>query len=205
MQNLVSENTLPSSPDDFHPELPPGIRAALIEFVLREINRDFVNNAGQVIDEFVHQNPRLNSPTAFLLASQQIETQIKPYKSLPEKILSPMRITLNNALDLEKAGEVDAAAVLFEKLLSDSFPVFTPYERLRIIYTKQHYYDEAIRVCQKYIEVLKSIQEFDPGLRNLEHISKYENYVEKLKSKTGGISKKPTMYQLDKDKNIIKS
>lgn len=205
MQKSSKGEALPSSPEEFHPELPPGIRAALIEFVLREINRDFMFKAGEIVDEFIQQNPRLDRPTAFLWASDQIQKQIKPYQGMPERILSPMRITLSNALDLEKSGQADGAIVLFEKLVADSFPAFTPYERLRILYTRQHFYEDAIRVCQRYVEVLTAIQEFDLNFHYADFITKYEGYIEKLKQKTGGVSRKPKMLRFDKDKNIIES
>jgi|SRR6266545_148047 len=53
---------------------------------------------------------------------------------------------------LEKEGNVDAAIALYEANITAQFPGTHPYERLRIIYTKQKRWDDAIRVCRAYIQ-----------------------------------------------------
>lgn len=52
---------------------------------------------------------------------------------------------------LEREGRTDEAIALYEANLADQFIGTHPYERLRIIYTKRHDYQNAIRVCQAYL------------------------------------------------------
>jgi hypothetical protein len=42
---------------------------------------------------------------------------------------------------------------LYEANLADSFEGMRPYERLRLIYTRQRRYKDAIRVCQAYLDL----------------------------------------------------
>ena len=51
----------------------------------------------------------------------------------------------------EKEGQVDRAIRLYEANLTDGFEGMRPYERLRLIYTRQNRYQEAIRICQAYL------------------------------------------------------
>lgn len=53
----------------------------------------------------------------------------------------------------EKAGQVDEAIRLYEANLRDEFKGSHPYERLRIIYTEREDYENAIRVCEAYLEL----------------------------------------------------
>lgn len=55
---------------------------------------------------------------------------------------------------LEKEGKLDKAILLYEQNVSDLVDTPHPYTRLRIIYTKQKLYDEAIRVCIAYIDAM---------------------------------------------------
>ena len=57
-----------------------------------------------------------------------------------------------NGIALEKEGNVDAAIALYEANIYAQLPGTHPYERLRIIYTKQKRWDDAIRVCRAYIQ-----------------------------------------------------
>jgi hypothetical protein len=52
----------------------------------------------------------------------------------------------------EKAGDLDAAIALYEANVAAHFEGSHPYDRLRIIYTKQKRWDDAIRVCRAYIQ-----------------------------------------------------
>jgi hypothetical protein len=61
-----------------------------------------------------------------------------------------------DAIALEKAGLPDAAAVLYEANIKDQFDGSHPYERLRIIYSKQGKIEDALRVCKTYIESSKT-------------------------------------------------
>lgn len=55
-------------------------------------------------------------------------------------------------MTLEKSGDVEKAVDLYEANLKDRFDGSHPYDRLRIIYSRSNQYDDAIRVCQAYID-----------------------------------------------------
>jgi hypothetical protein len=57
-----------------------------------------------------------------------------------------------NGIALEKEGNIDAAIALYEANIAARFDGTHPYERLRIIYSKQKCWDDAIRVCRAYIQ-----------------------------------------------------
>jgi len=52
----------------------------------------------------------------------------------------------------EKAGDLDSAIALYEANVAAHFEGSHPYDRLRIIYTKQKRWDDAMRVCRAYIQ-----------------------------------------------------
>jgi len=56
-----------------------------------------------------------------------------------------------SASQLEKAGKLDKAIKIYESMIADVFDGSHPYTRLRIIYSKQKRYDQAIRVCDQFI------------------------------------------------------
>ena len=53
---------------------------------------------------------------------------------------------------------MDEAITVYESNIADWADTPYPYKRLRIIYTKRKQYDDAIRVCQKYIDIVKELQ-----------------------------------------------
>lgn len=57
---------------------------------------------------------------------------------------------------LESDELIDEAIIVYEKNVADQFIGLHPYDRLRIIYTKQKDYNGAIRVCQSYINLPRS-------------------------------------------------
>jgi hypothetical protein len=76
--------------------------------------------------------------------------------------------------EYEKECEESKAIRLYESNIKDKFDGSHPYERLRIIYTRQKRYENTIRVCQSYIEN----GQHDPQLK-----AKYEELIIKLKDK----------------------
>ncbi len=58
----------------------------------------------------------------------------------------------NNAgIAAEKAGDVERAILLYEMNVDAHHDAPHPYERLRIIYTKQKRYSDALRVVRAYL------------------------------------------------------
>ena len=175
---------LPEFPEQFHPEMSLGLRIALMHFVIREIRTDFMNRIPEIKNEIMQNNKDIDGVDAFLFASNQISKRTSPYeKFIREKELQ-MSATLQNANNLEKAGQLEGAIHLFEKLANDGYTAPMPHERLRIIYTKQHEYEKAINACKRYISILQAFHQFDPKFSNIHLIPRLENSIAKLSAKT---------------------
>jgi len=72
-----------------------------------------------------------------------------------ESQLSKVMLDRNiNSRNFERAGLVDSAIKLYELNVIDWFGGNFPYERLKIIYSKQKQYDECIRVCKAFVNVV---------------------------------------------------
>lgn len=59
--------------------------------------------------------------------------------------------------DLEKAGQVDKAAALYEENVKEGFDGNHPYDRLAIIYKKQGRVDDEIRVLEQAVAVFDKV------------------------------------------------
>lgn len=59
----------------------------------------------------------------------------------------------NKGIALEKAGQVDAALLVYEVSVADAFFGTQPYDRLRIHYTKRSLRRDALRVCRAYVSL----------------------------------------------------
>lgn len=56
-----------------------------------------------------------------------------------------------DGIDLENAGNVADAVKLYEANVRDGFDGSHPYERLRVIYSREKRFEDAIRVCEAFI------------------------------------------------------
>lgn len=106
-----------------------------------------------------------------------------PYRKASLEIISKLQGNLSNAQSLEKAGEIQNAVDLYENCIENGFLGSLPYERLRIIYTKQKQFQNAIRVCNRYIEILEMVKEFWHQYPNIRQIPKYKETIMKLREK----------------------
>lgn len=79
-------------------------------------------------------------------------------------------------IQFEKAGETGKAVELYEANIRDRFDGSHPYDRLRVIYSRQDKFEDAVRVCQDYIE---------HGQDDLVQKAKYRATIEKLAKKAG--------------------
>lgn len=75
-------------------------------------------------------------------------------------------------IDLERAGAIDRAIALYEANVAESFIGSHPYERLRIIYTKQRDYPNALRVCRAYLALPLRDVDAQKGTRLRQHAAK---------------------------------
>ncbi len=76
---------------------------------------------------------------------------------------------------LEGQGQIAQAVALYEANIQDRFFGSFPYDRLRIIYTRQGQYADAIRVCQAYLDLPDR-----PLGQNKPH---FQRHLEKLREK----------------------
>jgi hypothetical protein len=78
-------------------------------------------------------------------------------------------------IEHEKAGRVAKAVTLYEANVADRFDGSHPYDRLRVIYTREEKFEDAIHICEAYIQFG---QERDVGGK-----AKYGKAIENLKRK----------------------
>lgn len=85
-------------------------------------------------------------------------------------------VTRNNrGINLEKQGQLEAAVLIYEVSIADAFHGTHPYDRLRIIYTKWRWYQDAIRVCQAYLDL--------PDRMTGQNKAHFEHHLKKLQLK----------------------
>jgi tetratricopeptide (TPR) repeat protein len=83
--------------------------------------------------------------------------------------------------NLEKKGRIQEAIECYEANVSARFPGYEPYNRLRVIYTNQKRYADAIRVFQAYIDVANSLlTSGSPNPDVLTKRTRFLNYIERL-------------------------
>jgi len=96
----------------------------------------------------------------------------------------PMDIMIrenNEAYALEKQGHIPEALAIYESLRQRRYPHPKPYERMRILYTKQKDYRKAIRACKAFIRVHKRVGYPARAERLAQWIPKLEAKLEKQK------------------------
>jgi len=59
------------------------------------------------------------------------------------------------ALQYEKKGEIKKAIQIYWELIKSNKMGRRPYDRLRILYAKQKNWDNAIKICHKFIDTDK--------------------------------------------------
>lgn len=77
--------------------------------------------------------------------------------------------------ELEGQGQIAEAVVLYEANVEDRFSGSFPYDRLRIIYTRQGQYADAIRVCRAYLDL--------PDRPHGQNKERFQHHLEKLVEK----------------------
>lgn len=82
---------------------------------------------------------------------------VLPYSKAASKIEDKIVERNMKGQQLEKELRIDEAIKLYEKNIAEFADTPYPYERLRIIFTKRKQYDDAIRVCQAYIEMSRQL------------------------------------------------
>lgn len=173
-------------PDQFQIEKPPCIRAALMEHATFQIHKEFGERINEILDDFC-RTAKIDRPAAFILAHDQLNRKLNPYREMAQKIMEPFRIKLDTAMKLEKNGQIEAAIMLYEELIDAGFVASTPYNRLRIIYSKHKKFEKAIDACLSFISTLKVLDSFDANPRYTKQIKEFSDHIDKLRQKTGTV------------------
>ena len=184
----MKENEFPI-PDSLFVDLPAGIRSVLLVQTAQAIESG--------TDPFVNLKlTKLSLPARFDFIVSSLEMGRKfalPYRQAALEIDQRLGERLTQAQKFEKADEIQNAIVLYEQNINDGFLASLPYERLRIIYEKQKSYQDALRVCNRYIEILEMVGVFWAQYPNLRQIPKYQEFIKKLSIKlNAGSLSRPT-------------
>ena len=83
---------------------------------------------------------------------------------------------------LEKEGKIDEAIEVYELNKHDMATTPHPYDRLRIIYTKQKNYIKAIEACHAAIYTYRALAKA-MGKKRPDIIQKYQAWIQKLETK----------------------
>jgi len=167
------------SPDQLFIGEPVGMRALAFDCLAREFHKLFDAKFDDVINNIMKVQ-KTNRIDATIKAQYYIEQVRNLYADEAENLAKPIREIMYRAIEEEKVGNVNQAVQLFEQVAEHAFPPSTPYERLRIIYTKQGFYQDAIRICKRYIEVLNMVKAFWVDYPNIRSIPKYQGYIDRL-------------------------
>lgn len=84
--------------------------------------------------------------------------------------------------ELEKQGNLAGAIELYELNIIYGFEGNFPYDRLRIIYSKQGHYSDVIRVLEKAIDIFSN-KVFADRPDRLPKLERFRQQLEKAKSK----------------------
>lgn len=108
---------------------------------------------------------------------QELASQYPPYSWMLERNLEPLDFGIARfyeARDLEREGKTEEAIAIYEFLIQHKIPDDRPFERLRIVYTKQKKYKDAIRICKAALRAPKSLVQEGVKKKLAEWIPKLE-------------------------------
>jgi len=167
------------TPDSLFVNLPAGIRSILLVQTAQAIESG--------TDPFKNSNLTalpLLTRLDYVISSLEMSRKFAlPYRQAALQIDQRLQERLTHAQKSEKANEIQNAITLYEQNINDGFLASLPYERLRIIYEKQKNYQSAIRVCERYIEILQMVGTLWIQYPNLRQIPKYQDIIKKLNTK----------------------
>jgi tetratricopeptide (TPR) repeat protein len=116
----------------------------------------------------------------YLLTQSNIKT-VEYFLKTEYKITDIMAARNLRGKQLEKTGNTEEAIKLYETNVTERFTDNLPYDRLRVIYTNQKHYAEAIRVCEAFVEVANSLMNVGTSRDDLlAKRARYLNYIERL-------------------------
>ncbi len=176
--DAINKNTF-QPPEELFLGLPTGIRS---ELLIR-----FAQAIESGTDPFKNSNlENLPIPVRwdFIINSLNTGKEFsQSYRQAAFEIASQIQEYITKAQDFEKEGKTEQSIIFYEQSIADGFLASLPYERLRVIYGKQKKYEKAIRVCKRYIEILKMVETFWQQYPNIRQIPKYQEEIKKLSTK----------------------
>lgn len=117
----------------------------------------------------------LLSQSSLSLSLDQLEA-----KSEVEHTIFQVMLDRNlRGFQLEKEGNINEAIELYESNIMDWFSGNHPYDRLRVIYTKNGQINEAIRVCKSFVKVVDEL--ISMGYQRGDLYPKRSKFVEHMK------------------------
>lgn len=175
-ENFVLPKEAPD-PEHLFEELPLAIRAEELECYAAGI---LGLNDEKREEEFIESLRKNPEQTARKFAV--LEAIAEVYKDQSRKITRSLQLQLDEANKREKSGDINGAVKIYEELLRHNFLGTFPYDRLRIIYAKQHQYAEALRVCLSFIIMKKKYSKHNrPSDKQL--ITEFTEWTNKYKAK----------------------
>ncbi len=180
MQDSDYQTFLP--PNELFGHEPPGIRAVAIEQYGQDLIKRIESKKEELIIALMekYKIDRLEASTRVLHHFIAIR---KTFSAEATSLSNLLGATLSRARDEEDAENINQAVQLYEELADNGFLGSMPYERLRIIYTKRSSFEEAIRICKRYIEVMQRVESYWPQYANSKLISQYQDHIKKLSKK----------------------
>jgi len=171
-------NNIPS-PATYKIEYPPLLRVELLQQMAANIRSGFANFTSS---EYFKSLP-FSGRVAVMLTGMDGLNKIAHEFDKEAFRISQSLPSINDLRDLEKRGQLIPVVAGYEILIAAGFPGSLPYDRLRIIYTRENKYGDAIRVCRRYISVLKQLSTFNPTYPNIWMIPEFEDWIRKLEKK----------------------
>lgn len=112
----------------------------------------------------------------FLLENQPetptIRAQLRAYRGFQAQLRESILFNLSAGKQHEVAGELEQAVAHYEMAVQDQVSTRFPYEHLRIIYRRNNYLEDALRVCETAVA--------NPFLSEQDR-THFQSWVEKLK------------------------
>jgi tetratricopeptide (TPR) repeat protein len=140
--------------------------------LIHELDRTYDQASRQT--DIIFESGMLTSDKVLVSAQQALDWQ-GSIDSQRQRLLGVMVDRNLEGKTLEDEGKLDQAISLYEANVRDKFDGTHPYDRLRIVYTKQRRYQDAIRVCQAYLAL--------PDREHGQNKPHFKKHLEKLQSK----------------------
>ena len=105
----------------------------------------------QIIMDELHERQRM-----MLSDHRQPEERLRAFEAYNHAIRQLFNVMAERnerGRRLEKLEKVDQAIPLYQANIADCMQASLPYDRLRIIYTRQKRYEDAAWVCQAYLSL----------------------------------------------------